>query len=141
MGNSNEFISGLLNAIVQDIKNGADYEHVEIGKVSNELKNKYRKLIQAKEDLSQEMKVRKEVLEAELELQLYREFNDRIEEHKDQKDAMWMEIEKELGITEDKDLTIDRKTGMVSEKIKKTKSPEQNASEIFFQKLKDKRRI
>ena len=109
-----DFVESLVKNIVD-----RDFEKKQIGIVSNELCIKFQKMAKEKENLTHEMKVQQDVYEAEMELKLLKEYGTRMNFYADLKNELWLEITKELGVPEEGSYSINRVTGIVSEKIRK----------------------
>jgi hypothetical protein len=102
----------------------SQYDKVTIGKISETLRVRFAKMGKEKEMIAREMKTRKEILEAEMELKLYKEFNDRAETHSEEKDACWLAATKELGVSDDGRYSCNFKDGTISEKVPKKNAPD-----------------
>jgi hypothetical protein len=117
-GNSLKGIEEFVNSIVSGIID-KDTEKKEIGKISEELKLKFQKMVKEKDILANKMQMQQDVYKAEMELKLLKEFGDRVDFYADLKDELWLEITNELGVPEEGNYSLNHKTGIVSEKIKK----------------------
>ena len=102
----------------------SQYDKVTIGKISETLRVRFAKMGKEKEMIVREMKTRKEILEAEMELKLFKEFNERIEAHSEEKDACWIAATKELNIPEEGRYSCNFKDGTISEKVSKKDAPD-----------------
>lgn len=100
------------------------YDKITVGKISETLRIRFAKMGKEKEMTAREMEARKEVLEAEMELKLYKEFNERIEAHSDEKDACWLAATKELNVSDDGRYSCNFKDGTISEKVPKKNMPD-----------------
>lgn len=130
---SNPKFDDLLNILGKAISDSS-YDKVDIGSISDELRKRFIKMGKDKEILGQEMKTRKEILESELELKLFKEFNERIDGYDELKTELWEAAEKELGLPSDGNYSMNFKTGVVSKKVQK-KNPEN-----IFQTMAEKKR-
>jgi len=102
----------------------SQYDKVTIGKISENLRVRFAKMGKEKEMIAREMKTRKEILEAEMELKLFKEFSERIEAHSDEKDACWLAASRELNIPEEGRYSCNFKDGTISEKVTKKDVPD-----------------
>ena len=116
-------LDGLLEMIGSVISD-TQYDKVTIGKISETLRIRFSKMGKEKEMIAREMKTRKEILEAEMELKLFKEFNERIEAHSEEKDACWIAATKELNIPEEGRYSCNFKDGTISEKVSKKDAPD-----------------
>jgi hypothetical protein len=134
-------LDDLLEKIVDGIKENA-YTKKPVGTVNEDLRKRFQSLNKFRDDLEYELEIRKKIMESEMQLVLYKEFGDRMEEHSEMKSQLWEEVEDALEIPHDGNYTISGKTGVVSEKIKKTGGPNpEELAEQFMKKLKEKKRL
>lgn len=119
----NDGLNGLLEMIGSAMSD-SEFDKVPIGKISEKLRLRFVKQNKEKDLIEREMKTRKEILEAEIKLQLFKEFNDRIEAHSEEKDACWVEVTTELNIPEDRRYSCNFREGIISEKVPKKDGPD-----------------
>jgi hypothetical protein len=72
-----------------------------------------------KENVEKELETRKEILQSEMELVLYKEFREKMEVFDDEKTSLWDEATKELGVDPEENYSVDFKSGVVSRKVRK----------------------
>jgi hypothetical protein len=111
----------------------SDAEYKEVGTVSEDLRLRYVKMIKDKDKLVQQVKLQKDMYEAEMELKLLKEYGDRIQFHEELKDVIWREITDELKVDPKKNYSINRETGLISEKLR---NKEGSPTDKFISKLK-----
>jgi len=112
------FVSMLVNNLIGD-----SYDKVVIGNISEELRKKFKAMHKRKDDLEKELSTRKDILQAEMELALYKEFNTRMDEFDDEKVELWTMATNELGVDPDGNYSVNHQNGVVSKKIKKGENP------------------
>lgn len=120
---------------LESISPEMETEKVAIGKISEELRLRFTAMKKERDNLRKELSTRKDILEAEMKLKLYQEFNDRSDSNMDEKSACWDLATKELNLNPDGNWTVDFKTGILSEKVSKKEQKESDLSEQMFQNL------
>jgi hypothetical protein len=108
-------IASILAKVIMD----QSYEKTPVGNISKELCSKFRDMHRKKEDVEKELETRKDILQSEMELALYKEFREKMESFDDEKTSLWEEATKELGVDPEENYSVDFKTGVVSKKVKK----------------------
>jgi hypothetical protein len=116
-----------------------DTEKKEIGSISKDLLLRFQKMIKEKDKLTNEMEVQMDVYKSEMELKMLKEFGDRVDYFTNLKDELWLEITNELDVPEERDYSLNNKTGIVSEKIKK--GDDDDPTSEFIKKLKLAKRM
>jgi hypothetical protein len=113
-----EGLDGIANILSKVIMDQA-YEKIPVGNISKELCSKFRDMHRKKEAVEKELETRKEILQSEMELVLYKEFREKMEVFDDEKTSLWDEATKELGVDPEENYSVDFKSGVVSRKVRK----------------------
>jgi hypothetical protein len=113
-----EGLDGFANILTKVIMEQS-YEKVPVGNISKELCLKFRDMHRKKDEVEKELETRKEILQAEMELKLYKEFREKMETFDEEKSLLWDEATKELGVDPEDSYSVDFKVGIVSKKVKK----------------------
>lgn len=119
--NLREALEDIVGEISQSM--GMSEEKTPIGTISESLRTRYVHWQHEKEDMEAEINYKTEQLRKKMERELSALYEIPYNTIMKQKNDLWSEIEKELGITEENaPLTIDTATGLVSRKGKAPKS-------------------
>jgi hypothetical protein len=108
-------LSGGLEGLLQNKDRG---EGKEIGAITPELMAAYKANNRKADRLKEECDLEQRRLVMEMKRKLEDMFDDRIEEVEDEKQELWRKIEAQFGLSEDSDLSIDPKTGVITQYVK-----------------------
>lgn len=111
-------LSEALEHILGDIVGEAEEKSrgkIPIGIISNDLRQEYLAWKDSKDDFDYEMKMQRDRLERKVMRELTNLFEERFYEMQRAKEKLWLDIRKELNITDDVGLNIDTKTGVISQ--------------------------
>jgi len=99
------------------IEKDQDREKMEIGKINELTRQAFVKWKNDQADLKEEFEFRKKMLERKVVRELRAEFELRFDAQEKVHKDLWTSIEQELGVSHELELSLDHKTGIVSQMI------------------------
>lgn len=123
-GGQKEILGMLLGKIMSDVKNGSfdalkviddeeEDEGIPIGRVSSDLMKRYNKLTRQRENLDDEIALRKQFHLIEIKRKMAEEFDDKNEALRKAHNEIWAEITKVVGADDNDNLSIRPSDGTV----------------------------
>jgi hypothetical protein len=108
-------------AIENDLMDRDESTMITVGKITEELRQRYQQWSNAKEDFEDEVEYKANQLKKQFARQMEELFTKRHSEFEEQKELLWEEIQKEIGVTDDVPLSIDIPTGEIKQKMENSK--------------------
>ena len=110
----NEMLEQFVEALIEKEE---DREKMEIGKINELTRQAFCKWKNDQADLKEEFKFRKKMLERKVVRELRAEFEPRFDQSEKAHKELWTSIEQELGVSHELELSLNHKTGIVSQYI------------------------